>query len=368
MFFSDSRLDGNPEAMRLAEILASGTTHRFDADQIGSATLFTLRQLQFVRSKIQKVLYPENRCATFLPLATDIPALVGQYVYYRRDYAGQSRLQNGNSKGPLPRIDNIKTGELIGHVYGLEGSYGWMLDELRQAARLAMDLPTMKAEAAREVIARDTDEVTRNGTLQVRNDDGTAEAGNLQTTGNMGGFTNHPNVGTGANTTVDGTTLLDNVIHKWFLTAGTTTPEQMVSDLSAIAQAVNYNTLTLFPPKTMLLPTAMYNLAATTKMSSASPVTVLKFFLDNNPYVTEVDQWIYLDNAGVTKNSLPSHRVICYSRNPDIIENVNPIDFETQPAQVEGFQYIIPCRGLTGAVKVYRPNAMVYVDFSKALT
>jgi len=75
-----------------------------------------------------------------------------------------------------------------------------------------------------------------------------------------------------------------------------------------------------------------------------------------------------LDNAGVTKNSLPSHRVICYSRNPDIIENVNPIDFETQPAQVEGFQYIIPCRGLTGAVKVYRPNAMVYVDFSKALT
>ena len=52
MFFSDSRLDGNPEAMRLAEILAGGDA-RFDTDQIGSATLFTLRQLQFVRSKIQ---------------------------------------------------------------------------------------------------------------------------------------------------------------------------------------------------------------------------------------------------------------------------------------------------------------------------
>ena len=366
MFFSDSRLDGNPEAMRLAEILAGGDA-RFDTDQIGSATLFTLRQLQFVRSKIQKVLYPENRCATFLPLATDIPALVGQYVYVRRDYAGQSRLQNGNAKGPLPRIDNIKTGELIGHVYALEGSYGWQMDELRQAARLAMDLPSQKAEAARDVIARDTDEVTRNGTLTVRADDGTL-TGTVQTTGNMGGFTNHPNVGTGATVTADGTNLLDNVIHKWFLTSGATTPEQMVQDLSAIAQAVNYNTLTLFPPKTMLLPTAMYNLAANTKMSSASPVTVLKFFLDNNPYITEIDQWIYLDNAGVTKDTLPSHRVVCYTRNPDIIENVNPIDFETQPAQVEGFQYIIPCRGLTGAVKVYRPNAMVYVDFSKSLT
>ena len=368
MFFSDSRLDGNAEAMRLAEIHATDparSVERRDADQIGLATLLTLRQLQFVRSKIQQVLYPQNRCATFLPNATDIPALVGQYVYMRRDYAGQSRLQNGQAKGPLPRIDNMKTGELIGHVYALEGSYGWQLDELRQAARLQMDIPSLKAEAAREVIARDTDEVTRNGTLTVRADDGTS-TGTVQTTGNMGGFVNHPNVMTDAAMTVDGVTALAAKLHKWFTAA--CTPEQMVADLSAIAQAVNFNTLTLFAPKTMLMATALYNLAATTKMSSASPVTVLKFFLDNNPYITEIDQWIYLDNAGATKDSLPSHRIICYSRNPDIIEAVNPIDFETQPAQVEGFQYIIPCRGLVGAVKVYRPNAMVYADISAALT
>ena len=360
MFFSDSRLDGDPQAMQLAYILAqdpSRPQERQDADQIGAATLFTLRQLQMVRSKIQKVDYPENRCATFVPLATDIPALIGQYVYMRRDYAGQSRLQNGNAKGPIPRIDNIKTGELIGHVYALEGSYGWQLDELRQAARLSMDLPSVKAECAREVIARDTDEVTRTGTLQVHNDDGTAEVGNLQSTGNMGGFVNHPNVP--LDTTSPAVSL-----HKWFASA--TTPEQMAGDLAAIAQAVNFNTKTIFPPKTMLMATALYNIAATTRMSSASAVTVLKYFLDNNPYITEIDQWIYLDGAGASKDAAASNRIICYSRNADILENVNPIDFETQPAQVEGFQYIIPCRGLVGAVKIYRPNAMMYADISVA--
>ena len=363
MFFSDSRLDGNPEAMRIASFLEGDPlrpTERRDADDLGAATLFTLRQLQTVRSKIMKREYPENRCATFIPKATDIPALTGPYVYYARDMAGQARLQNGKSKGPLPRVDNIKTKERIGYVYSLEGSYGWEIDELRQAARLMMDVPSMKAEAARDTLARDTDEVTRTGQLQTRDSTG-ALTGDIQTTGNLGGFTNHPNVLTSANYTYDGTNTLASAIHKW--RAAATTPEQMASDLALIAQAVNYNTKSIYAPKTMLLGTFMYNLAATTKMSSASPVTVLKFFLDNNPYITELDQWIYLDNAGTGGNT---DRVICYSRNPDIIEAVNPLEFETFPAQVEGMSYVIPCRSLVGAVKVYRELAMVYVDFSQA--
>ena len=363
MFFSDSRLDGNFEAMRLAEMLGtSGSQQRIDADDLGAATLFTLRQIQTVRSKIMKRMYPENRCATFIPKATDIPALTGPYIYYARDTAGQARLQNGKSKGPLPRVDNIKTKERIGYVYSLEGSYGWEIDELRQAARLQMDIPSMKAEAARDTLARDVDEVTRTGVLQTRDDTG-ALTGDIQTTGNLGGFVNHPNVGTGATVLYDGTNTINSAMHKW--RAAATTPEQMAGDLALIAQAVNYNTKTIFAPKTMLLSTFLYNLAATTKMSSASPVTVLKYFLDNNPYITEVDQWIYLDNAGTGGNT---DRIICYSRNPDILEAVNPMDFETFPAQVEGMSYVIPCRSLVGAVKIYREPAMVYVDMSQATT
>ena len=365
MFFSDSRLDGNPDAMRLAYIIEGDPNRpaeRRDADDLGAATLFTLRQIQTVRSKIMKRAYPENRCATFIPKATDIPALTGPYVYFARDTAGQARLQNGKSKGPLPRVDNIKTKERTGYVYSLEGSYGWEIDELRQAARLMMDLPSMKAEAARDTLARDTDEVTRNGTLQTRDSTG-ALTGETQTTGNLGGFVNHPNVATGATYTYDGTHTVDSAMHKW--RASATTPEQMVGDLSTIAQAVNYTTKTIFAPKTLLMPTYLYNIAATTKMSSASPVTVLKFFLDNSPYITEIDQWIYLDNAGTGGNT---DRIICYSRKADIIEAVNPMDFETFPAQVDGLSYIIPCRSLVGAVKVYREPAMVYVDMSQATT
>ena len=55
MFFSDSRLDGNPDAMRLAYIIEGDPNRpaeRRDADDLGAATLFTLRQIQTVRSKI----------------------------------------------------------------------------------------------------------------------------------------------------------------------------------------------------------------------------------------------------------------------------------------------------------------------------
>jgi hypothetical protein len=371
------RLDGTPNdprgptGARVFDILRSDPQSRFDNAGIQNAGLFLLRQLQFVRSKIAKVEYPANKCLTFLPLATDIPASVSQYVYYTRDRTGKSRMQNANAKGPIPRFD-VFSSERYGKVVSLEGCYGWTIDELREAARLMVDLPTMKNENARDILLRDTDEVLRTGQLTFADNSEPA-----QVASGIGGFCNHAEIAiSGVAITVTNEDLVTTASHTygtashdWFLTAGTTTADQIVGDLFDMEQTIKTATLaTGMDNLSLVLATPLMTVLSSTKMSQASDKTALQYYLENTRYVKGVEEWIYLDNAGGTDSGTGAasnkHRAIMYNRNPDTLEAVNPIEFEQQAAQVEGFEFTIPCRAKVGGVKVYRPRSCLYKDFS----
>lgn len=347
---------------------AAHNSVRFDNAGIQNAGLFLLRQLQFVRSKIQKIEYPENKCLTFLPLATDIPASVSQYVYYLRDRTGKSRMQNSNAKGPLPRFD-VNSAERYGKVVSLEGCYGWTIDELREAARLMVDLPTMKNENARDILLRDTDEVLRTGRLTFADN---SEPDQIAS--GIGGFCNHAEVAisgvaltftdeSGASQTVT----YGTAMHDWFVAS--TTADQIVGDLFALEQTIKSATLgTGMGNLTLVMATPLMTKISSMKMSTASDTTILQYYLKNSRYVKNVEEWIYLDNAGGTDSgdgaASNKHRMIMYNRRPDTLEAVNPIEFEQQAAQVEGFEFTIPCRAKVGGVKIYRPREVLYADVS----
>jgi hypothetical protein len=351
----------------LREILLQDPNARYDNNTVANPTLFLLRQLQYVRSEIRTIDYPEHKALQFLPLATDIPASVSQYVYFVRDRQGKSRIQNANAKSPMPRFD-ITTAERYGRVVSLEGCYGWTIDELREAARLNMDLPSMKAENARDILLRDTDEVLRTG--QLTSQDAGAPA---QTASTIGGFVNHAEVavsGTALTFTneagVSTTTTFGAAFHDWFVAA--TTADQMIDDLANLEQVIVSATLDTHRPDTLLLATALKNKLATTKMSQASDKTVLQYYLANSQNIRNIDSWIYLDQAGVTDSGTGAlankHRLVMYQRDKRVLEAVNPIEYEQQAAQIEGFEFTIPCRAKVGGVKMYNPRAVMYADVS----
>jgi hypothetical protein len=333
------------------------SSYRFDNTTAGSAGLFLLRQLQYVRSTVMSVEYPENKALTFIPLATDILPSVSQYVYYVRDRTGKSRIQNPNAEGPLPRFD-IQSDERYGKVVSLEGCYGWTIDELREAARLMIDLPTAKAENARDILLRDTDEVIRTGQLTFTN------GAPAQVASGIGGFLNHAEVAV-SGTALDGVTY-GKTMHDWFVAS--TTSDQMANDLFDLEQTIKAATLATFVPDTLVLATALMNRLISTKMSTASDKNVLKYYLENSRYIKNIEEWIYLDGAGVTDSGTGAgankHRAVMYARDKRVLEAVNPIEFEQQAAQVEGFGFTIPCRAKVGGVKFYNPRAAIYADFS----
>lgn len=335
------------ELIGLAQILApaftqNGRIPRFDAEPVANATLFIERQLTQLRSKIAQVQYAPLKALQYLPLATDISIDASTYAFQVWDVTGRARIGNVNARD-IPRIDT-NAREIQGNVLSITASYGWSVQDLRTAARLQQDLPSRKSEAARTAISQAIDEIICTGT---RTSTG-------QTATPLGGFINCTDVN-----------YSDVTTHNWFLTAGTTTPEQMVSDLNAVAMAAWTRTKERYAPDTMLMSQAMYTKAVMTKMSSASSVSVLKYFLENSPFIKRVDAWYRLDGAG---NTTSHDRVICYPRAPEVLEAVLPIEFEQFPAQQEGLDYVIPCHARCGGVKIYQPGAMQYGDFSLALT
>jgi len=328
----------------LAQLLAPGfgPNARFDAEPVANATMFIERQLTHLRSKIVDVQYSPLKALKYLPLATDIPIDASTYAWQVYDITGRARIGNINAKD-IPRVDtNAK--ELQGKVVSILDSYGWTVQDLRTAARLQQDLPTRKAMAARTAINREIDEIMRTGFSTSTGQTATA----------LGGFVNCSDVNYSSVTT-----------HNWFLTAGTTTPEQMVADLNVLAFQPFINTKELYAPDTLILSNGMYKIATMTKMSSASSISVLKYFLDNNPFIKNVDTWYALDDAGHTTGY---DRAIAYARTAEVLEAVLPIQFEQFPAQQEGLEYVIPCHARCGGVKIYQPAAMQYADFSTALT
>jgi hypothetical protein len=351
----------------LREVLLQDPNVRYDNNTVANPTLFLLRQLQYVRSEIRTIDYPEHKALQFLPLATDIPASVSQYVYFVRDRQGKSRIQNANAKSPMPRFD-ITTAERYGRVVSLEGCYGWTIDELREAARLNMDLPSLKAENARDILLRDTDEVLRTG--QLTSQDAGAPA---QTASTIGGFVNHAEVAVSGTALtfsneagVSTTTTFGAAFHDWFVAA--TTADQMIDDLANLEQTIISATLDTHRPDTLLLATALKNKLSTTKMSQASDKTVLQYYLANSQNIRNIDSWIYLDQAGVTDSGTGAlankHRLVMYQRDKRVLEAVNPIEYEQQAAQIEGFEFTIPCRAKVGGVKMYNPRAVMYADVS----
>jgi hypothetical protein len=364
--FHKIRLDSDllpqsPTGQLVMGLVAHQNAHfggRFDNATVGNAGLFLLRQLQHVRSEVKKVEYPEHKALSFMPTATDIPASVSQYVYFVRDRAGKTRVQNSNAKGPLPRLD-VTSAELSGRVVSIEGCYGWTIDELREAARLQIDLPSAKAENARDIVERDTDEILRTAQL-------TNPSGQTQTIDGIGGFCNNANVikcdGAGW-VTADGTSLTAPAVSAWFNPA--TTAEQIIADLTAQDNFIVLASKGVVMPDTRVMAVSLVNLLSSRKMSTASDTTVLQYYLKNSPYIKNIEPWIYLDDGNGPQTS-GYHRTISYKRDKSVLEAVVPLPFEQFAAQVEGFEFTIPVRAKVGGVKLYQPLGMLYADVSIA--
>lgn len=298
---------------------------RLDAGETASLA----KQLEHVYAKTYDVKYGEHKARRFIPIDTSVDAAAEFYTYRQWDMFGMAKLV-ANYADDLPRVDALAK-EYPAAIKSLGASYGYSVQDMRRAAKAGSQLDARRAAAARRAHEQAFDDLMAFGD---------ADAG-------LSGFTNSSAVPIVSPTT--GT---------WVTSVAT--PLQMIQDLNDLVNSIVTATKETFVPDTLLLSNISFQRLNSTPMSTTGDAdkTVLRFFLDNNPYITDVDQWSKLNAAGAASAS----RAIAYKRSEEVLAGVEPQSFEQFPPQWRNLEAVIPTHSRVGGVRIQYPLAIAYMD------
>lgn len=308
---------------------ASDVLTRMDANDLA----FIERSLEEVRAKSYDVKYPELKARTLVPVDNTVNPGAETVKYNQYDMVSVAKLLSSYAQD-LPRSD-VKVKEFRAAIKPMGNSYGYTLQELRNASFAGVPLEARKANAARRGFEELVDKIGAVG------DSANSLQGLLAIT-NAQTFSPAVKDGGGGHTA-------------WSYATGL----QMLADLTGISVLSVSTTRGIEVPDTIVIPITQYNLIATTPLfPSGNNVTVLAHFLQTSPYIKRVVSWYRMTGAG----SGATDRMLCYRQDADALQLVIPQEFEQLPPQQRGLEWVVPCHGRIAGVVCYYPLSVVYGD------
>lgn len=294
--------------------------------------IFFARQLEYVQSRVYEYQYATLKAYQYIPINYNIPAGAEFVTATGFQSVGRARIINSYADD-LPEAGILGT-QLSNPVVSIGTSYRYSHQEIRAAQFANISLSLRLAEAAR----RANDELVND----------LAIGGNI-TTG-MYGLVNNPNVPT-LTVPADGAGALPGGPTAWV----NKTPEQVLRDLNLVVNQIVVNSNGVERPNTLLLPLDQYTYISSTPRSINSDMTILQYFLLNNPFITTVDWLAQLAGAGINGVDV----MIAYDRDENKLAMQIPLAFTQYPPQERNLEFVICCESRFGGVVIYYPYSMI---------
>jgi hypothetical protein len=300
------------------------------ADMKFDAVIFE-KQLEYIKSKTYDEINSDLKCFTLLPITSEMPEWATEMTW--RSYKGYGiakYMADMANDYPLAEVGGSKQSREV-HKIGV--GYMYSEEESIRAAHAGVQLSARKAVASRRALDEKIDDIAWNG----------------DATCSIPGFLNYQGVNEYAvPATGTGTTK----------TWSTKTPDQILTDLYGILNAVSNATAGKEKANVILVPKAQYDLINQKRLSDYSEKTVLAYFLEMNPGVT-VDWLQTLDGFG--PGSLD--RYFAYDKNPDKLALEIPQMMIQKEVYRTGVNtWLVPMEARVAGVIVYRPLSICWGD------
>jgi hypothetical protein len=297
---------------------------------------FFARELEHIKSQTFDVKYPALKAMQMIPVAIDAGPGAKTITYQQFNQSGIMKII-ANYADDLPRSD-VFGKEFTSKVKSLGGSYGYNVQEIREAQMAGLSLNARKATSVRKA---NDQAVNRIGWF------GDASSGLL-------GFLNQPNVPAAV---VPAGVTTTNV--PW-IGASPKNPSEILQDMNDAVTRIIDLTLGVEVPNTMLLPVAQNRKISTTRLDSGTDTTIKEFFMKNNPEIQMIDFVNELKNVSPAPSggAAPTDVMITYDRSPEVLTLELPQPFEQFPAQERNLEFVIPAHSRIGGVIVYYPLAI----------
>jgi hypothetical protein len=312
----------------------SASVTRLDANE----TMFFSRELETIDTRTYDTKFPLLKGRMLIPKINGVGEWDEEYTYRQFTTFGEAEII-ADDANDLPVAD--ATGkEFTSRIKPIGMSYKYTIPEIRAAMQKNKPLDAMKARAALRATEELIDTLLAFGS----------------TVHNMSGFANAA--------TVDATTFVPVVKDGGSDTEWddpSADPELILSDINQItsllwgnlkeAQGIN-------DKMTLVVPATQYAVIATMPIGDNVDKTVLRFALDNSPFLEDIVPWHKLTGAG----DGGADRMICYVKDPQVLGALIPLEYQRQEEQLRGITYTVPTLASCGGTVVRYPVAMLYGD------
>ncbi len=301
-------------------------------------SVFFKRETEYVDRQAVETLFPENLSRLYVPTQSGIPDWANAYTWQTITRYGRAKIIGANADD-LPRA-NVSGGEESKIIKDVGASYAWTIKEIKRAAATGMHIDAMRAMAARAAIDTEIDRILAVGD----------EEHGMEGLANLTGVALvAPIAKTGGGTA-------------W---SDAATADQIAGDLfkvvTEIVTGLKGAGVPMFRRYTILLPIAKHAYISQRRMGDGSDKTILKFVLENSPFIEAIEPWEHLDGAGAAVPGT-TQRLIAYVRNPLVVSGIVPQEFTPLEPEKRNLEYVVDCTASTGGVVVRYPIAMRYMD------
>lgn len=309
------------------DAIRSNNPLRLDSNE----SAFFDRELAFVKSKTYDAKLAELKGLMLIPISTEAGAGVNEIVYQQYRGVGFAKVIADYAKD-FPRVD-VYGEEKSVKVKGIGDSYGYSIKEIRASQRAGKNLDQRRAMTAR----RAHDEQMNKMALKSDPINGT------------NGLLDYAGI-TEVTLQADGTGSSKAWKNK--------TADQIVRDINDMVDAVMEPTSAREVPDTLLLPIAQFNDISTRRIGEAGEKTLMKYILENSPYIKRIEWLSELKGFGVGNTD----RAMVGRFDEEHLTLEIPQPFEQFEPQQEGMEFTIPCHSECAGVIVYYPLAFAFAD------
>ena len=326
----------------MPQIIATRTAGHIAAPKISSftnvkhldsqETNFFLRQLEWIKQQVIDIKYAEMKARKLIPVNTEVSPGANSFAWRQFNQVGKAQRIRDYS-ADLPRVDVVGAEFYDNKLISNGVSFGYNTKEIRNAKYTGVPLDQRRALTAVEALLQ------------------------LENTQALTGDSDVPLVGLLNNNIMDQVSLPADGAGA-SISWATKTADQILRDMNLLANHAFQATLEVEQADTFLVPSSIYTLIATKRIGIDSNMTVLKYFLETNPFIDDVEPLVQLTGVGGGQ----SDRILVYKRDTSKLEMIVPM----QPTQYEpekrGLEYVVDLEAMFGGLMIYKPKAIAYAD------
>ncbi len=290
---------------------------------------FFARELEHIYAQTYDIIHPALKMANgeVVDIDTSVASGAESYTYYQFDQVGFAKLINSYAAKDLPRT-NIRGAKFNANIESLGASYGWNIQDIRNARMAQRPLETDLANATRRSHDQSWNTIGLFGNDEV----------------DLRGFLNHPNI-----TVSDAASKAAGPPDTW----DNATPDEIIADVN---DAINspfdltngVEIVTMF-----LMPNDQFTLIGTIPRSSTSDTTILEFLKRVHPGVTF--DWLNELAAAKSGGELTVDACIAYTKDMSKVALVIPQPFEQFPIQQDGLEFVVATHSRIGGIRFTYP-------------